>query len=116
MLYDCGDNVATVVDYMRKLKTLPYELIVPVYPEQNDMLLIQGEEPGDVCYAKLISVDRARQTIDVYFYVKRHQDSGRFVWETIGPTDSFDSVIAVARGHWINADCWEKADHPISNL
>lgn len=59
MLYDCGDNVATVVDYMRKLKKLPYELIEPVYPEQNDMLLIQGEEPGDVWYAKVISVDRA---------------------------------------------------------
>lgn len=86
MLYDCGDNVATVVDYMRKLKKLPFELIVPVYPEQNDMLLIQGEEPGDVWYAKVISVDRARQTIDVYFYVERHQDSGRFVWETIGRT------------------------------
>ena len=30
MLYDCGNNVATVVDYMRKLRTLPYELVVPV--------------------------------------------------------------------------------------
>lgn len=63
MLYDCGDNVATVVDYLRKLEKLSYELIVPVYPEQNDMLLIQGEEPEDVWYAKVISVDRARQTI-----------------------------------------------------
>lgn len=113
MLYDYGDNVATVVDYMRKLKKLPYELVVPVYPEQNDMLLIQGEEPGDVWYAKVISVDRARQTIDVYFYVERHQDSGRFVRETIGRTArntvSFDSIIAVVHGQWINANCWEKA-------
>ena len=37
MLYDCGNNIATVVDYMRKLRRLPYELIVPVYPEKDDM-------------------------------------------------------------------------------
>ena len=37
MLYDCGNNIATVVDYMRKLRSLPYELIVPVYPEKDDM-------------------------------------------------------------------------------
>lgn len=41
MLYDCGDNLATVVDYMRRLRSLPYELIVPVYPEKDEMLLFK---------------------------------------------------------------------------
>ena len=45
MLYDCRNNTAAVVDYMRKLRSLPYELIFPVYPEKDDMLLIQGELP-----------------------------------------------------------------------
>jgi len=56
MLYDCGDNIATVVDYMRRLRSLPYELVVPVYPKKDDMLLIQGEHPGDVWYGKVLSI------------------------------------------------------------
>lgn len=43
MLYDCGDNIATVVDYMRRLRSLPYELVVPVYPEKVDMLVLTGQ-------------------------------------------------------------------------
>ena len=55
MLYDCGNIVATVVNYMGKLRRLPYELVVPVYPEQDDMVLIQGEEPGDIWLAKFLA-------------------------------------------------------------
>lgn len=54
MLYDCGNNTATVVDYLRKLRSLPYELIVPVYPEKDDMLLIQGELSVDIWYGKAL--------------------------------------------------------------
>lgn len=43
MLCDCGDNIATVVDYMRRLRSLPYELVVPVYPEKVDMLVLTGQ-------------------------------------------------------------------------
>ena len=66
VLYEqtCGDNIATVVDYMRRLRSLPYELVVPVYPEKDDMLLIQGEHPGDVWYGKVLSIDRAKQKVE----------------------------------------------------
>ena len=84
MLYDCGNNVATVVDYMRKLRTLPYELVVPVYPEQGHMLCIQGEEPGDVWHGKVVSIRRERNEVDVYFYVEKHHEPNKFVRETFG--------------------------------
>lgn len=111
-LYDCGNNVATVVDYMRRLRTLPYELVVPVYPEQDDMLLIQGEEPGDVWHGKAVSINGERNEVDVYFSIEKQHEPNKFVCETSGRlarnTVSFDSVIAVATGRWINANCWQK--------
>lgn len=84
MLYNCGNNVATVVDYMRKLRTLPYELVVPVYPEQDDMLCIKGEQPGDVWHGKVVSINRERNEVDVYFYIEKRHEPNKFVCETFG--------------------------------
>ena len=112
MLYDCGDNIATVVDYMRSLRSLPYELIVPVYPEKDEMLLIQGEHPGDVCYGKVLSIERAKHEVEIVFYVKKRHHPGRFERETSGReavnTVSLDSVPGVAQGQWISTKCWLK--------
>lgn len=113
MLYDCGNNtnIATVVDFMRQLRSLPYEIIVPVYPEKEDMLLIQGEFPGDIWHGKVSSINRARHQVDVFFFVEKHHP-GRFERETFGRaatnTVSLDSVTGVACGHWISANCWQK--------
>ena len=111
MLYDCGDNIATVVDYMRKLRSLPYEIVVPVYPEKDDMLLIQGEHPGDVWYGKVLSIDRAKHEVEIVFVEKRHHP-GRFERETYGRaavnTVSLDSVTGVSQGQWISTNCWLK--------
>ena len=84
MLYDCGNNVATVVDYTRKLRTVPYELVVPVHPEQGDMLCIQGEEPGDVWHGKVVSISREWNEVDVYFYIEKQHEPNKFVCETFG--------------------------------
>ena len=112
MLYDCGDNIATVVDYNRRLRSLPYELVVPVYPEKDDMLLIQGEHPGDVWYGKVLSIDRARHEVDIVFFVEKHHHPGRFERETLGRvainTVSLDSVTGVAQGQWVSTNCWLK--------
>ena len=103
MLYDCGNNIATVVDYMRKSRGPPYELVVPVYPEENYMLLIQGEGAGDIWRAKVVSINRERKEVDVYFYIEKPRDPNKFVRETFGRvlarnTVSFDSIIAVSPG------------------
>ena len=112
MLYDCGNNTATVFDYMRKLRSLPYELIVPVYPEKDDMLLIQGELSGDIWYGKALNVAWERLVVDIVFFVEKHHHPGRYKRETLGRTAvnkvSLDSVTGVAQGQWIGRNCWQK--------
>ena len=57
ILYPSDDNLLTVVDYMRPFKNYPYPLIVPVYPEVGDMVLIQGETNEDIWHGHIQSVD-----------------------------------------------------------
>lgn len=85
------------------LKSLgPYKLIVPVYPEQ----------PGDIWHGKVLSINWVRQTVDVYFFIERWQEPHRFVRETFGRAArnmlSFESVLAVADGNWIDSNSWEE--------
>ena len=105
MLYDCGNGAATVVDYMRKLRSLPGEVIVPVYPEEGDMLLIQGEQQNDIWHGKVLRVDRAKQIADLCFFIEKYQEAHKFIRETFGRAArnsvAFDSVLAIAEGHWI---------------
>ena len=107
MLFDCGNNVAMVVDEMRKLRTLPCELVVPVYPKHDDILLIQGEEPRDVWHGKVHSVNNERKEVDVYFYVEKQHDPNKLVRETFGSvarnTVSFESIIGIENSSWISA-------------
>ena len=35
VLYDCGNNIGIAVDYMRNLRSLAYERVVPAYPEKH---------------------------------------------------------------------------------
>jgi len=41
---NCSDGSLWVIDYQRDLKQLPYEVIVPLYFKEGDMILIQGEQ------------------------------------------------------------------------
>ena len=101
-----------MVDYTRKLRTPPYEPIVSVYPEEHDMLLIQGEEPGDIWHGKVLSIDRAKQIVDVYFFIEKPWEPHKFVRETFGRAArnsiAFDSILAVASGTWTGSNCWEE--------
>lgn len=47
LLYDFGNGLLTVVDYLRPWNQALYAPIVPVYPEKGDMILVQGEGPSD---------------------------------------------------------------------
>lgn len=112
MLYDCANGAATVVDYMRKLRNLPGEVIVPIYPEEGDMVLIQGEQQNDIWHGKVLRVDRANQIADVYFFIEKYQEPHKFIRETFGRAArnsvAFDSILAVAEGHWISTNCWQE--------
>ena len=65
LLYDCGNDLMTVVDYMRPWNHFPCVPIVPVHAEKGDMLLIQGEGPTDVWYGHVQDVAYLNKTVDV---------------------------------------------------
>lgn len=95
---------------MRKLRTPTYEPIVPVYPEEHDMLLIQGERPGDIWHGKVLSINRAKRIVDVYFFIEKPWEPRKFVRETFGRAARnsvpFDSILAVASGTWTGTNFW----------
>ncbi|CAH3199083.1 unnamed protein product [Porites evermanni] len=84
LLYDCGNDLMTVVDYMRPWNHFPCVPIVPVHAEKGDLLLIQGEGPTDVWYGHVQDVDYLNKTEDVYFFLKSHRCENVFVRESRG--------------------------------
>ena len=117
ILYQCADpNVAIVRDYMRKLKFVPYDIVVPVYPEKGDMPLVQGKGKGDIWFGKVLSVDFPNNSVTVYFSVNKGQDSfpNSFVGESISRearnTVSLDAIIGIADGQWISTNTWQKSN------
>ena len=103
LLYDCGNDLMTVVDYMHAWNHFPCVPIVPVHAEKGDMLLIQGESPTDVWYGHVQDVDYLNKTVDVYFFIESHRCENVFVRESRGRgarnTVSWRSVIGLADGH-----------------
>lgn len=73
ILYKSEDDVLTVADYQRQTQSLPYSVIVPVHPENGDMLMIQGEGINDIWYANVHSTDYRMKTVDVFFSVKSNR-------------------------------------------
>lgn len=112
ILYNCDDGVISVADYQRQARQLPYTIIVPVYIECGDMLLIQGELLHDVWFGHAQSVDQCETTVDVFFFVESSRHKNLYVRETQGRhgrnTVSWHSVIGIASGKWISHSQWRK--------
>lgn len=73
ILFKSEDDILTVADFQRHSQSLPYLVIVPVYPENGDMLLIQGEGIKDIWYGHVHSTDYSRKTVDVFFFCGKQQ-------------------------------------------
>ncbi|EDO34461.1 predicted protein [Nematostella vectensis] len=110
---DTSNSVSTVVEYQRHQEKLPFDIIVPIYPEQGDMLLVQGAEVGDVWYGYARNVDYARRTVDVHFFVESPRMPNTFIRETIGHAAKnvvpWNSLLGIADGFWPSPSHWRKA-------
>ena len=105
VLYSCNNGVCTVADYQRQARQFPYTIIVPVYIECGDMLLIQGELLHDIWFGHVQSVDHCQRAVDVFFFIENSRHKNVCVRETQGRHArnivSWHSVIGIASGKWI---------------
>jgi len=112
ILYPYDETNSTVVDYMRQLGPGDHELTVPVYPEQCDMVMIQGEAFGDVWHGHIQAVDHIKKTVDVYFFVPSKNRNNMFIRESRGRgaknTVSWNAIIGIAEGQWQSQSTWLK--------
>ena len=111
ILYPCSDSILTVADYQREVQQISFSIVVPVYVEKGDMLLIQGEQICDIWHGHVQSVDKVNKTVDVYFYIESRLHAC-LVRETPGRhgknTVPWASVIGIAKGKWISPLQWQK--------
>lgn len=114
ILYKSEDDVLTVADYQRQTQSLPYSVIVPVYPENGDMLMIQGEGINDIWYGHVHSTDYRRKTVDVFFFVESNRSRNVFVREAHGRyarnVVPWESVIGIAEGQWESSSHWRRKE------
>ena len=112
ILYKSEDDVLTVADFQRRSQSLPYSVIVPVYPENGDMLLIQGEGINDIWYGFVHSTDYSRKTVDMFFFVESNRSENGFVREARGRyarnVVPWESILGIAEGQWESSSCWRK--------
>jgi len=105
-------STATVVEFQRCLSELPFDIVVPVFPEKGDMVLVQGAEVSDIWYGLVQNVDYTRRTVDIYFYIESPRMPNIFVRESFGRgsknTVSWNALLAVADGQWLNPSKWQK--------
>ena len=78
ILYKSGDDL-TVPNFQRQSQSLPYTVIVPIHPQNGDMVLIQGEDISDIWYGHIHSTDYTRKIVDVYFFVESSRLENVFV-------------------------------------
>lgn len=107
-------DVAIVIDYGRK--SLPREvwkIIVPFYPELNDMILIKGEDP-EPWLAKVIGIQERAKTVRVLYYEEDPSMPGQDLYVPMTSRQAYDyvpwdSIITFSLGEW-NGSVWERQD------
>ena len=107
MLYPEPDNLTdpsfyVCIDYQRPHFPVS-SVIVPVYPEVGDMILVKGDDP-EPWRALVLSVQQRNNAVQVHFYVP-HQRWGRQLglWVRAGTRSQvvhFKSITGLSSGTW----------------
>ncbi|XP_065908910.1 uncharacterized protein [Dysidea avara] len=93
-----------LIDHLRPTPPICVDdVIVPVYPEEGDMLNVRGET-DEIWFAHVLSSDESVKTSKVHFYVEDPRVSNKYIRESIGrmsvETIHWDSIIQIASGQW----------------
>ena len=106
------DHEFVVVDFQRKTSPLTeYDDVVPFYPEEGDMVLINGTDP-EPWLGRVITIYEDRQIAKLLYYIKSgEKDDGGFQIDIYTPERnprlaydkvSWNSIITLAEGEWNN--------------
>lgn len=108
MLFPDPDSSTSFVacDFMRpKLPLMLEDVIIPVYPEPNDMVNVRGND-DEVWFVHVLSVDPSTNTCRIHFYIEDSVTPGQYVRETLGrsavETIHWNSIIGIASGQWVD--------------
>lgn len=102
-------------DFMRPAPPLQVDdILVPVYPEDGDMVNVRGDDDNDVWYAHVLSVDPSSKTCQIHFYIEEPTTPGKYKRESLGrsavETIHWNSIIGIASGQW-NGVFWFISDN-----
>lgn len=99
---DVNGNFA-VVDPFRETIPLP-PVIVPVYPETKDMILVKGHN-DDIWHAEVKRVLFAEKKVKGYFFIKHRNWNENKLWIRESRSSqmdniNFSSILDIAAGEW----------------
>lgn len=112
MLYPADETSSpikyVVIDYLRpNIGISAEDVVVPIYPEVNDMLKVCGSN-NEVWYAHVRTIDDKSKTCQVNFYVEDEIHQGKYHRETVcrrsAETIRWDSILGLADGYWTTSD------------
>ena len=110
MLFPDGYGNFAVVDPFRKSVPLP-PVVVPVYPEVNDMILVKGTN-DEIWHAQVKHVLFAQKIVKGYFYVKHRNWSINKLWVRESRSSQMDninfgSILDIGVGEW-HGSTWKE--------
>ena len=93
-----------VIDFMRmSLPVLPDEVIVPFYPQADDVVIVAC---GEEYVAHIKNVQEKEKTVKLHYFIEdsRKPGAGLYVRESFGrnslQTVSWDCIHGLAEGRW----------------
>ena len=97
-------NHFIVMDYNREeIPLFPVDILVPIFPEKNDMVKVRGDDDDDVWLAHVHNVDERSKTCRVHFYIR--QDSSTNIYQKEHSrieTVHWDSIVGLMTGRWLS--------------
>ena len=103
MLFPDANGNFAVVDPFRETIPLP-PVVVPVYPEENDMILVKGDD-DEIWQAQVKRVLFAEKLVKGYFFVKHRNWDENKLWVRESRSSQMDSInfrsiLDIATGEW----------------
>lgn len=116
ILYNSADDEhpdrRIVVDFQRENLPISHlDILVPFFPQVNDMIFIKGDDPSP-WLAKVLTIQERAKTVKVWYYVEDVERPGENLYVPSRNTRqaqdfvSWDSVMCLASGEW-RGGAWE---------